>query len=86
VNARIEKQAQLKDAQDATKHAEAETTRLTAELAAEGEELEPRLFFAPKLPACVLLPIVGQLRKRIGERAACVCACLESAWSGGARW
>jgi len=38
----------------------------------ELKELEPRLFFAPKLPSCVLLSIVGQLRKRAGESAACV--------------
>ena len=35
-------------------------------------KLEPLLFFAPKLPACALLSIVGQLEKRTGERAACV--------------
>jgi len=36
------------------------------------DNLEPRLFFAPKLPACVLLSIMGQLGKRVGGRAACV--------------
>jgi len=38
----------------------------------ELKELEPRLFFAPKLPSCVLLSIVGQLGKRTGQRTACV--------------
>ena len=36
------------------------------------DKLEPRLFFAPKLPACVLLSILGQLGMRICERSACV--------------
>ena len=80
--ARAEKQVQLKDAQEAAKLAQAEVERLTLELAAAKseereaqaklKELEPRLFFAPKLPACVLLSIVGQVGKRTGERAACV--------------
>ena len=35
-------------------------------------ELEPRLYFAPKLPGCVLLSILGQLGKKAGQRAACV--------------
>jgi len=38
----------------------------------ELKALEPRLFFEPKLPACVLLSIVGQVRKKAGQRAACV--------------
>ena len=43
-------------------------------------ELEPRLFFAPKLPACVLLSIVGQVGRMTGERAACV----NREWEGSA--
>ena len=60
----------------------AELGQFTAELAAAQSEESgvqrqlkahlPRLFFAPKLPACVLLSVVGQLRKRAAERAACV--------------
>ena len=47
--------------------------REQSEAQRELNELEPRLFFAPKLPACVLLSIVGQLGRRTGQRAACVC-------------
>jgi len=46
--------------------------RKEREAQAKLKELEPRLFFAPKLPACVLLSIVGQLGKQAGQRAACV--------------
>jgi hypothetical protein len=54
--------------------------RQQSEVQRELKEPEPRLFFAPKLPACVLLSIVGQLGKRTSERAACV----NREWQGSA--
>jgi len=38
----------------------------------EFKALEPRLSFSPKLPTSVLLSILGQAGKILGERAACV--------------
>jgi len=51
--------------------------REQSEAQRELKELEPRLFFAPKLPACVLLSIVGQLGQRVGGAA-----CVKREWRG----
>ena len=58
---------------DAARQRTAVLNKERSEAERELKELEARLFFSPKLPACVRLSIMGELRKRTAERAACVC-------------
>lgn len=67
-------QAQLAAAQLATaKEKIVNQQRQQTEAQQQLNTLEPRLYFSRQLPGCVLLSILGQLGKRAGQRAACVC-------------
>ena len=69
-------QAQLAAAQErlaTAKNKISDQKRQQSEAQQKLKELEPRLHFSRQLSSCVLLSILGQLGKRAGQRAGCVC-------------